>query len=142
MNAYAIAKKSNITISNVETFKMIQFWNIPVSSANIPDRAMTGEAEILFMTVSHDETKIACAIGFQLIKDEEKITEIAVYKKGGDGKFELEKLREFESEDLCIEFTFDHRDNNILKFFGRDEISRLNYADDASEIETIYEYNN
>lgn len=48
------------------------------------------------MAVSKDETKIACAIGFQLIKDEEKITEIAVYKKNpSDNKFEIEKLREF-----------------------------------------------
>lgn len=88
------------------------------------------------MTVSKDETKIACAIGFQLIKDEEMIKEIAVYKKNvSDGKFEIEKIREFENDEACIQFCFDHRDNNILKFFCKSEILKLNYSDDASEIE-------
>ena len=142
MNAYAIATNKNITINDVESFKQLQTWNIPVSDSNVPEGAMANSPEILFMTVSADETKIACAIGFQLIKDEEKITEIAVYKRSlSDGKFELEKLREFENEEACIQFCFDHRNNNILKFFCRSEIISLHYNDDAREMETIYEYN-
>jgi len=74
------------------------------------------------MAVSDDETKIGIVLGRILIKDEQEITEIVIYKKAvpGDGsrkrklidsnkdedddkdKYVFEKLRKFEFKDACI----------------------------------------
>jgi len=74
------------------------------------------------MAVSDDETKIGIVLGRILIKDEQEITEIVIYKKNefGDGirkrksletnkdedddkdKYVFEKLRKFEFSDACI----------------------------------------
>ena len=44
------------------------------------------------------------ALGRKLIKDQQEIAEIAIYKidKHNNDKFELEKLRDFEYKDACI----------------------------------------
>ena len=74
------------------------------------------------MAVSDDETKIGIVLGRILIKDEQEITEIVIYKKNefGDGnrkrraletpkdedddkdKYVFEKSRNFEFSDACI----------------------------------------
>jgi len=72
------------------------------------------------MAISDDETKIGIVLGRILIKDEQEITEIVIYKKNqfGDGyrkrksldkdedddkdKYMFEKLRKFEFSDACI----------------------------------------
>lgn len=64
--------------------------------------------EIIYMTVSPDESRIGVALGYIVIKDEKEITYIAVYHKNPNNKdlFELESLREFHLEDVCINFYF------------------------------------
>lgn len=64
--------------------------------ANSPD------IEILYMTVSADNTKIGVALGTHVIKEQFKLCEIAIYKKSDSlGEFELEKLRDIEFDDAC-----------------------------------------
>ena len=64
------------------------------------------------MTVSKDETKIAISIGYILIKDQYEITKIAVYLKNeDDGRFELEKVRNFAYENVSKQFCFDNKND-------------------------------
>ena len=53
------------------------------------------------MTVSQDEKKIGIVLGKYLIKNKTQIDEIAIYKINTEGRFELEKLRDFEFNDAC-----------------------------------------
>jgi hypothetical protein len=65
----------------------------------------TPEIEILYLTVSSDDQKIGVALGSHVIKDQYKLTEIAIYQRNReDGQFELEKLRDFDYEDSCVTF--------------------------------------
>lgn len=56
------------------------------------------------MAVSPDEQKIGVTLGKCLIKDHQEITDIVIFMKNQDGKFELEKQRKFEFRDACITF--------------------------------------
>lgn len=48
------------------------------------------------------------SVGRQLIKDQEEITEIIVYKYNrSTEKFEVERARENQFKDACIQFVFD-----------------------------------
>ena len=65
------------------------------------------DKEILYIVTSHDETKIGVAIGIKLIKRQMTFTDIVVYKKYFDGKYQLETNREFNYPDACKQFFFD-----------------------------------
>lgn len=133
-NAYVMTDKTNIIINDNQDFSVIlQQWQIPNRDKGV---------EILYQTVSKDEKKIGVAIGKKLIKDEVSITEIAIYKKNAAGKFEIEKLRDWEFTDTCVEFQFDKNDSDALLFFRNDELFKFYYNDETKEIKTIYEYNN
>ena len=60
------------------------------------------------MTVSKDDQKIGLVIGKKLIKGINEITELAIYSRNAQNnyKFELERLREFNKQDVCIQFHF------------------------------------
>ena len=53
------------------------------------------DKEILYIVTSHDESKIAMAIGIKLIKKQIKFTNLVVYKKHFDGLYKLETNLEF-----------------------------------------------
>jgi hypothetical protein len=94
------------------------------------------------MTISHDEEKIGVALGKFVIKDLFEITEIAIYKQNSHGKFELEKLRDFEFKDACIQFEFNNRNNRELIFFTREDVFKWDYIDESKEKETYYKFDN
>lgn len=94
------------------------------------------------MTVSDDQTKIGVALGKVLIKDRRIITEIAIYKKSSSGKFQLEKLRDFESQDACIQFFFSQKKTTELIFFTKTECFSFDYLDEAKDRDTLYAFEN
>lgn len=73
MNAYIMAEKTKIGVYDDSNFSLIQSWNVPTQGSQ--------ELEILYMTVSKNDEKIGIALGVNIIKDNYKITEIAVYVK-------------------------------------------------------------
>ena len=77
-----------------------QDFNLIKQQWQVPNRAKG--AEILYQTVSQDEKKIGVVIGKKQIKDEVDITEIAIYKMNNAGKYEIEKLRDWEFADTCV----------------------------------------
>jgi len=90
--------------------------------------------------VSQDQSKIAVALGMHVIKEEHKITEIAVYKKDEDSKeFQLEKLRDFEIEKACAAFEFSTTDSNNLFFVTSEQLLKLDYSDEGKDPEVVYE---
>ena len=94
MDAYLITDKFNIIINDNKDFHVVkQQWQIPNRDKG---------AEILYQTISKDEKKIGVVIGKKLVKDQVKITEIAIYKMNSEGKFEIEKLRDWEFSDTCV----------------------------------------
>ena len=97
MNAYIMCEKKNIGVYDQHDFQVLQQWSIPTKSSG-------DDIEILYMAVSPDEQKIGICVGRQLIKDQQEITEIVIYQKNSQGKFEIEKLRDFEFKDACIQF--------------------------------------
>lgn len=112
---------------------------------SIPSEEEIGPGnEIIYMTVSPDETRIGVALGFIVIKDEKEITYIAIYKKNpknGD-KFELENLREFHHQDACISFYFSMKNNRDLLFFTKQEVFAFNYMDASKDTRIVYELEN
>jgi hypothetical protein len=99
---------------------------------------------VLYLTVSDDETRIGVCLGQKLIKDQERITEIAIYTLTDEesGKYELEKLRDFEFSDVCSRFYFDPKKPTALVFFSRNEIFNFDYVDESKDKEVIYELDN
>ena len=91
------------------------------------------------MTVSKDEKKIGIALGSHIIKEQYKLSEIVVYLKNRDGRYEIEKLRDFEYHDACITFQFNNKNSNELLFITADELFKLNYLDEGQDRETVYE---
>lgn len=95
------------------------------------------------MTVSKDETRIGVALGRKLIKDKQEITDIAIYKRNKrSGKFELEKLREFEYKDACIQFAFRNSNSKELLFFTMRDIFVYNFLEEHSDISSYYRFEN
>jgi len=119
-----------------DTFEPIQEWSIPTKSQKDDD------IEILYLTISPDETKIGVCLGRTLIKDHQEITELAIYKKSPDGRFELEKLRDFDLHDACIQFTFYKNNTEELLFFTCNDIFKFDYNDESKERETMYHFKN
>ena len=71
-----MAEKTKLTIYDNKEFTQTQSWNIPTyNEAN-----NKSDIEILYMSVSEDQTKIGVVLGRVLIKDEQEITEIVIYK--------------------------------------------------------------
>lgn len=56
------------------------------------------------------------------------------------GKFEIEKLRDWEFADTCPQFVFNRNNPDALLFFKKDELFEFDYMDQAKEIKTIYMY--
>ena len=95
------------------------------------------------MAVSNDEQKIGVAMGRTLIKEEQQITEIVIYNKNrATGKYDLEKMRDFEFDDACIQFNFSVRDTADILFFTREEVFKFNYLDESKDRETVYKMRN
>jgi hypothetical protein len=127
-----MAEKTKIGIYDDTEFTMQQKWNVPTTSDDI---------EILYMAVSQDQQKIGVALGKTIIKDQQKVHELCVYKynKHTD-KFELEKLRDFEYHEACITFQFNNKNTEELLFFTTEELFKLNYLDEGMGKETIYTF--
>ena len=90
-----MAEKNSFTIKDNKTFKSLQKLNIASGSVDNPK----DEFYIISIAISTEEDKIALLLGKKLIRDENEITEIAVYKnegKDGECNFELEKLRDWD----------------------------------------------
>ena len=107
------------------TFEQVQTWKVSTTSAN---------QEILSIAVSKDDTKIAVAVGIELIKDEQEIQNIIVFKYDQrERKYVPEKNRVFNYPDACVQFNFDMASNNVLLFFCRKELAKFNYLQEGSE---------
>ena len=76
LSAYVMAERQRITISDNQTFKQIQRFNITASSGG----SNNDDFCIISMAISPDESKIALLLGKALIRDKFEITEVAVYK--------------------------------------------------------------
>lgn len=94
------------------------------------------------MTISKDEEKIGVALGKFIIKDLFEITEIAIYKKNPQGKFELDKLRDFDIKEACIQFEFSSKNTRELIFFTKKNVFKWDYMDEAKQTEEIYRFDN
>ena len=53
----------------------------------------------------------------------------------------MEKVREFNFDNTCVEFHFNVKNNNELLFFTADKLFKLKYNKDYSSPETIYVFN-
>ena len=73
-----MAEKTKMSICSQENFKAIQSWEIPHEAGDT-------ETRVLYMVVSQDLKKIACAIGNLLIKDTTQINNLVVYKQDENG---------------------------------------------------------
>lgn len=102
----------------------------------------SSDKEILYIVTSHDESKIAMAIGIKLIKKQIKFTNLVVYKKHFDGLYKLETNLEFQYEDACMIFNFDKINNKELLFFTPFELFSLHYNDPNAKRKTKYRFKN
>jgi hypothetical protein len=120
-----------MSICSEDKFEELQSWNVP---------AHDNKTEILYLAVSKDETRIAVALGKNVIKDEYKVTELCIYKKERNGKFEIEKIRDFEFTDASYEFVFSVKKPTELIFVTREELFDVDYTDDAVAKNTMYTF--
>jgi len=87
------------------------------------------------MAVSDDESKIGIVLGRIIVKDEQEITEIAIYKNQSfeyeevEGNPEhnqedywLEKSLKFQNRDACIQFCFAYNNSDKLLFFTKEDV--------------------
>ena len=78
----------------------------------LPAPASVEGAEVLYITVSADESKIGVAMGLTLIKEEKLVSDIVVYKLNDNGLFEIECRRPFEFSFSSPHFCFDRYNSN------------------------------
>jgi|TARA_B110000285_G_C15101778_1_gene605413 hypothetical protein len=94
----------NAIIYDEASFREVDKFTVPVMEGSNEDE----DLEILYMVASQDDQRIGMSVGRQLIKDQEEITEIIVYKYNrSTEKFEVERARENQFKDACIQFVFD-----------------------------------
>ena len=74
MDAYVMAERTTLGVYDQASFQPKQQWTIP-------EKTQEPEIEILYMQVSDDQEKIGIILGRQLIKNEQEITHLAIYKK-------------------------------------------------------------
>ena len=109
---------------------------------NIPGISDDADKEILYVTVSPDELKLGICVGQKLIKNVMKVTEIVIYnRESTQSDFGLQKMRDFEFEDACLQFQFSVSNTEELLFAARDRIFAFNYLDEGAETRVIYELN-
>ena len=72
-------------------------------------------------------------MGRKLIKEEQLVTDIVVYKLQDDGLFACERQRAFKFSVASPHFCFDRYNNNQLLFFTKDEVFTWAYADEHAE---------
>jgi len=132
---FVMAEKTVIKVYKQEPIQRVFEWTIP-------SKGKDNDIEILYLTVSPDEQKIGICLGRVLIKDHKEITEIVIYKRNRQGEFELEKMRDFEFDDTCIQFTFYKNNSNELLFFTKDEIFKFDYMNEGRDKETKYQFAN
>jgi hypothetical protein len=94
------------------------------------------------LALSKEEDKIGLVLGRNLIKEQQEITEIVIYKKNTKNRFELEKVRDFEFKDACIQFTFNKSNSAELIFFTMTEVFKFDYLDESKDRVTMYELEN
>ena len=58
------------------------------------------------------------------------------------GKFEIQKLRDFEYPDACYVFYFNRKNSDELLFMTNTEIFRYNYLDESMDKGEFYTFNN
>ena len=80
------------------------------------------------------------ALGIKLIKKETKFTNLCVYKKYFDGKYQLETNLNFDYDDACMIFNFDKKNNKELLFFTPKELFSLHYNDPNAKRKTKFRY--
>ena len=97
----------------------------------------------MFMSVSPDQAKIGVILGRVLIKDQKEITEIVIYKKNEQNRFQIEKQCKFDQfSDACIHFSFAASDSNQLLFFTKSEVFRFDYTRESEGRTKVYELEN
>jgi hypothetical protein len=134
-----MAEKTKIGIYDQVNFNLTQSWNIPNKKTK---EGEVDDIEILYMSVSKDEDKVGLVLGRNLIKEEQEITEIVIYKKNNKNRFELEKVRDFEFKDACIQFSFNKTNSSELIFFTMTEVFKFDYLDESKDRVTMYELEN
>ena len=78
-----------------------------------------------------------------MIKDQQEITEIVIYKKNEQDRFQIEKQCQFDQfSDACIQFSFAASDSNQLLFFTAREVFRFDYTKAAEGRIKVYELEN
>jgi hypothetical protein len=98
INSYVMAETTSLAIYDQETF-------MPTQQMKISSQGHNSDLEILYLTASQDDKKIGVSIGRKLIKNGYEITEILIYKKNeSSGKFEIEKLRDYDIPNTCKNF--------------------------------------
>jgi hypothetical protein len=107
----------------------------------IPNQGENSDIEILYVTNSHDDRRIALTLGRRLIKDGYDITEVVVYERNPvNGKFEILKIRDFEHHDACYTFQFNRKNSDELLFATYHEIFLYNFLDESSDKTTFYTF--
>lgn len=134
INAYVGCEKLKIGVYDDKTFEVKQQWRAIQSQGKI-------DIEILYITVSDDESRIALALGKQLVKDHQHIEEIVVYEKKMDGKFDLQKICDFEFHEACIYFKFSVSSQEDLLFFTERSVLVWNYMVEGA-YQILYAFRN
>lgn len=128
---HIISEKQDIIIGDNDDFQVKQQLSIPNSNDGL---------EILHLAVSHDESKIGVAIGNKLIRDQIKVSEIAIYGKNHLGKYELEKICDWGFEDTCEKFHFDCKDPGVLLLFSKTRLFMFYYNDQTKDLVDVKVY--
>ena len=92
------------------------------------------------MTSTHDDSKIGVTLGKRLIKNGYQITEIVIYQKNQLGKYEIQKLRDFEYPDACYQFQFNKKNSEELLFMSNTEIFKYDYLDESKDKGEFYQF--
>jgi hypothetical protein len=93
------------------------------------------------MTIGRTQNRIGVSIGRLIVRNEERIEEIVIYKKGDDGLFEFNAIRPFEFHEACPQFMFNFNNRNELLFFDRNGIFAYDYIQGVISDSELYAYN-
>jgi hypothetical protein len=133
-----MAEHQELIIYEDKKFSSVQRINL--------EEYISKDHKILYLDVSKDQQKIGICLGVLVIKEDYKITDIMIFKrdqsKNGSGKFIVEKQKQVDLTGICPEFKFNDKNTKELFFFSANELMKMNYSVEDTDMETVYKFDN
>ena len=82
--------------------------------------------------------KVGFAIGHKIIKNQDYITDIVIWRRSRTGLFKFQSNRRFQYHDACPRFIFNKHSDQELLFFSKRYVFEIDYVDEEDSVRNVF----